>query len=367
MPMQPDQFKAFEVFAASLKNELVSLREAVQKLNSDHNDATRNASEAAKEKWGEIPRIIASSGLGSGEDREAAKTEDKKKYTQQERLITWTKSAFIAAAVYALIAILQWQSMRQTYTQIQSQTEAAQQSAYAACINAQIARRTLLEVRSGQSDSHSAAVGSVTQAITLARTEAAMLLIRMESAISPQGPNQIPKSEMIMAPKNFAYVNIGPSIAKNVHIKFVVQVLPHNFEPSSFDKGVHFDHVSNDIVPPGMRYETVIRYLDKDGKIIGPRLSDRQLQDLLSAKSYLIAFGRADYTDLFGLHHWQTFCSWIDASKMDYSRFDAYVKHDKCGAYNDSDKNLIYPLPAASAPNVSNAPVPDIVCIAPKH
>jgi hypothetical protein len=111
------------------------LRDAIQ----EQANASRDATEAANKKWSEIPRVITSNIFGTTEDKEAAEAKRKETNRQQERLISsqeklvkWTKRAFIAAAIYAGIAALQGILMYITYTNIQRQTKAAQCAANAA-------------------------------------------------------------------------------------------------------------------------------------------------------------------------------------------------------------------------------------------
>jgi hypothetical protein len=125
--MFPHQFKKL---IETLHAELGAIQKAIGEAIKKQDDAASDAKKAA-EKTGSKPirAIIESGALGTVDELNAENSRRDKEYTQQERLIFWTRNAFIAAAIYAGIAavtlivfLVQLGVMNRTYCQIQSQT-----------------------------------------------------------------------------------------------------------------------------------------------------------------------------------------------------------------------------------------------------
>jgi hypothetical protein len=96
--------KTLKKLADSLRTEL----SAIQKTIKEHEGAISNASETANEKQGEIPRVIAA-GIRSTENEASYEHAQRdKEYRQQQKIMLVTLGAFVAAAVYAGVAI--WQA-----------------------------------------------------------------------------------------------------------------------------------------------------------------------------------------------------------------------------------------------------------------
>jgi hypothetical protein len=132
--MLPSQFKAL---VEALRTELGAIPKVIREAIRNQNDAASDAKKAAEEKRrGPVRTVIVSGALGTVEELNAENSRKNKEYCQQERLIRWTKSAFIAAAIYAGIAAVtlaifwgQLRTMNDTYGQIKAQTAAAQDQA----------------------------------------------------------------------------------------------------------------------------------------------------------------------------------------------------------------------------------------------
>ncbi|HEX4321206.1 MAG TPA: hypothetical protein VHZ52_09905 [Acidobacteriaceae bacterium] len=112
--MLPSQFKRL---IESFRAHGVLIQEAL----NEQGRATRDAAEAADEKWREVPGIIASNILGTAKDKESAEAYHQKSEGQQEslvksqnKLVFWTRLAFIAAGIYAAIAGVQACEMRES-------------------------------------------------------------------------------------------------------------------------------------------------------------------------------------------------------------------------------------------------------------
>jgi hypothetical protein len=249
-------------------------------------------------------------------------------------------------------------------------TQATQNAAYDACISAKIARQTLLEYQSGESDSHSIAAGTVAQASVAIREQTGFLSTNVTRLPTVQQPGTI--SAAIESAQDwkaldlaFTYANMGKSSIRNVRLRYTVQILPHGIEPKPTDKNLYFDTVRGTIVHPGELSMTKINIIDKDNKIV--KVDDISMDEFHSGKIYIASFGRADYIDIFGVSHWQTFCGYFDTSQTEFEGGVAKLKHVKCSEYNRQDSNILYPMPTVSPSTILPSSIENIVCVAPKH
>ena len=245
----------------------------------------------------------------------------------------------------AILAILTAGTLRVYWLQLNQMmvtTQAARESAYAACMSAKIARQTLLEYQAGEADSHSAASGTVAQASAVLRGESGFLSVGTVRQAPVTPPGELPTSlqEAAKTWKSvdllFAYEDIGKSALRNARIRFTVQLLPHGTEPRLTDRGVYSDIATAGIINPNQPSLTVPNIIDKDNNFVdGKNVS---MEDFRSGKVYIASFGRADYDDVFGVHHWQTFCGFFDNFPFDPSHRE--LRHQKGAAYNQQDSNL---------------------------
>jgi len=247
--------------------------------------------------------------------------------------------------------------------QIVVATRAAQDSAYAACISAKIARQTLLEYRAGEVDAHSVASGTVAQASAAIQGESGSIIMNTGLSIMPGStpPSADPKDwqKLNLA---FNYGNTGKSFIKNARFTFTVQLLPHGIEPDLSSKTVFHDTVRQSVIAPGTITSAIPAMIDKDNKFISS--NDIKMDDFRSGNTYVVSFGRADYTDMFGVSHWQTFCGFFDNSPRDSLHHE--VLHVKCAAYNRQDSNLLYSLSPGIDSKLPALSVEEIVCVPPK-
>lgn len=195
-------------------------------------------------------------------------------------------------------------------------TRAAQDSAYAACISAKIARQTLLEYQTGAADTRSIAEGTVAQASVAVRGQSGFLSMSVtRQFLASQQPGST--SSLADAAKDwktldlaFTYANMGKTSIRNVHLKYTVQILPHDIEPKPTDRSLYSDSIRGTVINPGDMAMSKPNIIDKDNKLI--KVDDVPMDDFRSGKIYVASFGRADYTDIFGVAHWQTFCGYFD-------------------------------------------------------
>ncbi|UWZ83961.1 hypothetical protein [Occallatibacter riparius] len=123
--MLPSQFRRL---IDTLHTQLGAIRETLQ----NQEDARRDAQEGTEQKWREVPGIIASSVLGTADDRKAAESQKKKENAYQEdliasqnKLVKWTRRAFLAACAYAAVALWQGYLTNRTIIEMRMANEAA--------------------------------------------------------------------------------------------------------------------------------------------------------------------------------------------------------------------------------------------------
>jgi hypothetical protein len=273
-----------------------------------------------------------------------------------------------------ILAVLTAGTLRVYYLQLQQmarQTKSAESSSYAACMSAQIARQTLLEVQSGEADSHNAASGILVQATAETRGDAPLLSF----AVLLTNPTQQGQTQSSGAPQNWdnmafglSLSNVSRTAAQRVQVKYAAQILAQGDDPALQSQKIPFDYLSAGVLAPSFLQGPTaagIRPLDKTGKPIGS-LQHAQLEDLRVGRLYIALFGRADYRDTFGMDHWQTFCVPFDALQPDMTSLPK-LRHEMCTKYNGIDKNLIYSIPTKMTGTGAPTPIAEIKCIAPSE
>lgn len=280
-----------------------------------------------------------------------------------KREIHWvTHATFWSQVVLALIGLAAlWIYYGQLGEMIKA-TKAARYSAYDACVSAQIARQTLLEVRSGESDTHNTAAGTVAEAAITTRGDSPLFSF----AITYNQTSQTSPPTSI----GINLQNVGRTAARNVDIRYAAMVVPQDEEVTPNSRAP-FDMADFGVVPPsffqGGSVAVGLRMLDGENKPIGPITADLW-QSLQSGKQYVTAFGRADYTDTFGLDHYQTFCVTFDLRQADMSVLpEKKLRHSACRGYNRIDKNLIYSIPAEAHETPPTEQIGDVLCVVPSE
>jgi hypothetical protein len=266
-----------------------------------------------------------------------------------------------------ILAILTAGTIRVYFLQLQEMihaTKATQDSAYAACMSAKIARGTLLEMQSGEADSHNAAVGTMLQASAAAQGQSGFLALNTGKMISPNSsPDDTnPKNWKDFNNLAFNFANIGRSAIRDFHIAFTVQLLPKDVEPKNMRTAKHLNIQHGGIISPGNSAYAQPIVTDKDGKVI--HLDDIPIEDFRLGKFWLVSYGHTEFKDIFGTSHWQTFCGFYDTLPQ-ADPYHPKERHTQCANFNRQDSNLLFSVPAAASIH-SSSQVEDIVCIAPK-
>ena len=338
--MLPDQFKEFmEMLRAELESLRISRQEQIGSIR---------ATGEAQRKVQESIRVALLESRIPDDEKKDSRSYRKKNYTVQVILTVGTCGAFLAAAIYAAIAYRQLGKMTDA-------TTATQHAAYSACVSAQIARNTLLEIQAGRNDSHDLAVGSITQAAAVTRAEAA----QMEEV---SGDKRI---DWNVDPNNGIIVflwdvrNVGKSSALNVKMKAQVSILELGIEPDFHYRLPPINTIRTGSYFPDQNKEWQLKISDKNGNRMVR--TDPMFIDLNKGHGYLSVYGRVIYQDVFGAPHWLQFCS-----HHMFPMRETDAKFPKCAAYNQTDEGSLPKKVTNDTVPVPTTP-PEITCKAPEE
>lgn len=172
--MRPSDLKSLKSALEAIRSNLSSLRENIENQDRRTGDAQKTEHEDRQVIASAITsiRIPDNDRVNSERNKERHHGEN---LEEQRKLRKWTSRAFIAAAIYAGIAFFQWLTMQHTYTEIQRQTKAAEGAAYAACVNAQVARQALIQERDNFAVAQIAATATAAQALAATDSERALI------------------------------------------------------------------------------------------------------------------------------------------------------------------------------------------------
>jgi hypothetical protein len=126
--------------------------------------------------------------------------------------------------------------------------------------------------------------------------------------------------------------NTGKTPAKNIHGNIVVSIFKKGESLDfTYTAGhAHYGIKAGTIFPSGNIVESfeAIKHGQEHAEpiIFTAPIKD----DLFKARSFLIAYGRIDYTDIFGGEHWMTFCRYVLHPEL--------ISED-CTRYNDTDND----------------------------
>lgn len=346
--------RQFKAIVETLRAELGAIQKAIQQQK----DAASDATKAAEKRRGEPVRAaIISGALGTIEEIKAETSQRDKEYYQQERLIKWTKRAFIAAAIYAGIAAVQGWLMQRTYKEIKSQTHSAEWSAYSACVNAQAAQETLIQTQNGEIYSYVMASSAAAQ--MAGEIDAGRATVR----VIPDPP---PSQQVGVLSIPVAERNEGRGTAMNFVARYKAVIL-ENSETLQFDRKEMSSSAGESMLPevsappqqPGGQYtpaSMTIPVHDAAGAVVP--LSSTYARDFFAPNfsATIYFYGNVVYSDAFGKHE-QNFCQPIFLMGNGTSR-PVTQNDEKCARYNEQNSAYTY----APAP----PPIPPLQIAQPK-
>jgi hypothetical protein len=261
----------------------------------------------------------------------------------------------LATIAYAIIAAFQLGAIKDQLGEMKVATRVSENSAYAACINSQIARSTLMEIQAGGNDSHNVAVGTLTQAAAVIWATAAQIKITPSPAKSIIVANSVISIPWVVE-------NIGKSAAHNLKIVAVVRLIDAGTEPEfTYPRHPMNQNKIGNLFPNDPRPMLVFTTrpgVSTDANI-PVALTQQEYWRYEAGQLYISEYGRGTYTDIFGKSHWIQFCDHISSNLMT----EQLTRHKKCGAYNDSDNQ---PLEGKRSLPTNERLPDDIVCVKPK-
>lgn len=293
--------------------ELRRIADAVGVLHADAQQQIKaaNAAQERHHKQQEIAPLWLNDVIAKYEETEGNKAANDNRHYRVQNSIRWaTWCAFIAASVYGGIAALQLRTMRTTYKEIERQTKAAQNAAYATCLNAQAAQETFIQIQRNTGDSHAAAMATITQAASGIEAERALI------SVIPRFPKteELYNQQLVIP---YSIRNDGKSAATDSHIKITaVMVSAKDAFPSGNKDFVKLD---GSYIPAGAeipdkptdaehRALTVFKTVhDTKGQTIAA--SSQQTRDFLEGGPGVVLFyGSMEYSDFSGVHN-DKFCN----------------------------------------------------------
>lgn len=126
--------------------------------------------------------------------------------------------------------------------------------------------------------------------------------------------------------------NVGKTVARNVTINAVVQLLPRGTEPDFLYLPNHTpDNAETGMVFPSdkatFRFHSLLR--NKRRQV----LSKNDFGAIVNGDKYAITYGTATYCDIFYVPHWINFCFYQEKSGVNPEG------HKRCAFYNETDDN----------------------------
>jgi len=134
-------------------------------------------------------------------------------------------------------------------------------------------------------------------------------------------------------------INSGKTPAKNVTGVIVVNLLHKGQEPTfAYETGHPRYAIDGGTAAPNFPANFLWAVLPEHlppSEELKPVLVARTIQQgIASGDLYIVVHAKVTYSDIFGIEHWMTFCSYAQNSPLTTGP-DA----SKCAQYNDADKN----------------------------
>ena len=262
-----------------IKEQLVLLGDRLQQ----YSEAICDANKTASQKQQPPPEVRAELSIPESVEGARRAYQDKQ-YRLQKWLTIGTWCAFIAAAIYAGVATLQWSEMK----------KATQQGVANADRN-------------------------------FRRDERAWVGFKFS-----EGKLTLTLGKSFFVPTQF--VNTGKTPAKNVHGSIRVGVVKRG-EPLDFSYApgrAHYEIFAGTIFPTGAISESfeAIQHGPLKGESI--ILTKPMLDDIFAGNSIIVVHGKIIYSDIFGTEHWTTYCRYVLHPEI--------ISHE-CMNYNNTDDN----------------------------
>jgi hypothetical protein len=364
--MRPSDLKSFRVFLEAVRAELVSLRLQLH----EYYRGAKDSSKAQEDQQQAIASALVRLRKPDDQREQEQGTEERRHgetLKEQRRHGRWTAAAFVAAAIYAGLAYLQWRTMNKTYGEIEKQTRAAKDAAYTTCLNAQTAQATFLLFQKSVSDSHAAAVATVEQTQASIETERAII------SVVPRFPTEENLWHGQLAIP-FAIRNDGKSKALSAILMYKAVLLAENDSFEISDKnlegmegkyipgGSEFPEKPNNPTQKPITLEAQVR--DIKGQII--LVSDQEAKDFLTGGPEIVVFyGHIKYSDFSGVHRVR-FCQPLYI--MQPNSFHRVTQSELvCQKYDREDDQYNSTPKIAAFPPIDLSKIKPISCVEPEQ
>jgi hypothetical protein len=336
--MHPSDLKSFRVFLEAIRAELISLRLQIQ----EHNRGARESSKAQEDKQEAIASAIVRLREPDNQRIQNQGAEERRHseiLREQRNLKRWTAAAFAAAAIYAGLAFLQWVTMQKTYREMQWQT-------YDACLNAQAAQDTFIQVQGSSKDSHTATAAAVQQVAAEIESERAFLNVETR----PPASGEYTRTTAISIPTLGIPIKVENGGKSEAHftlsLRGILLEKGDKFEISkSPERVLRAEILAGGRIPentePGASYAhmtLMVPVEDVNGETV-PYKSPAS-NDFLNGIAEVMVYGKLDYTDNWG-HYTKSLCYMVYTVKAGASRAPSTPDEIKCGEYNREQKQYI--------------------------
>lgn len=254
----------------------------------------------------------------------------------------------------------QLDAMNKTYKEIVNQT-------YDACLNAQAAQETLLQVQRSASDSRAVTVATIKQTTAGLEAERAFISVKPRFPTKDELFNQ-----QLVIP--FSLSNSGKSAALNADLKSNAVLFG---EGDDFKvNGYKLDHLSSRISPPNSEFpgkpespehkaftlSEIVR--DTKGNVVS--VSSKEAQDFLGGVAGIVVFfGRITYSDFTG-NHKVRFCDPVYIGNPGTSHKMGKIEAG-CAKYNHQDDQYTAMPDVNSLPPMGTAKINPINCTKPSN
>jgi hypothetical protein len=272
----------------------------------------------------------------------------------------------VATCAYAFIAYRQLGVINGQLTQMKNATTATENSAYAACVGAKIARDTLLDIRNSLIDTHASALATVEQDAANVESEKAIM------SINPRfpAPADLVDHQLVIP---YSIKNDGRSAILRADY-WMKAVLLDNGDSLHFDSR-NMIHGRGKYMPagaeypgkpdPGFRPLTPSVVVRDNAERVVPDTSQGAKDFFSGNREIVFIYGHLAYTDFFGTHRVK-FCT--PQYAVNPGTTHNLTKSERvCGAYNHqqdqySQMPTIQPLPPVDTDRIEA-----IKCVAPTN
>jgi hypothetical protein len=235
--------------------------------------------------------------------------------------------------------------------QMRRSTDAASRAAYASCMATEFSRRTLVETMGGEKLTEQAARASSNQAQAAIASEAPELEATMGGI--PLQPNHALRCK-------YTITNVGKTGAYHLNIQMRSVIIGPQSDPVFTYPKNQTGGVSNSSlaaghhIPPNDDMTNSVRNPDGTERIG----TNKDFEDINAGRQDFMFYGKATLTDVFGVHHWMTFCSWYHQYPVDQL---VNAGHPRCAEYNQRDTQAVSEEtttkpPAATPPEIPCSP-----------